>query len=846
MSDQQEQINAITETEKLGTDIEDNPNVQPPGGKWSERHPTFSQTVKSLARRSWLVKIRDAGTIASEIIATVLFAILAILWNFASSEDEEIINAPILTAGQLFDKVPEKYANVTGFDLTMAYLMQVSIAKGGNFVAHPNIPTVRKMINDYYGASLIPVLNTKGQQTGEYVNLSQKFTFVDTNQELRDNFNEHEAYGTGLGFLNELSSPTDSSWIYHLNLNIYEVNDLAKMFVHNLKAAMYQDFGGNGKVMYNLTHYLAAVVPHIPPNINLTTGFDLPDIRTQRFSRPVHDNEMPINIAVAFFAAIPVVIATMPDLTMVLTDKESKMMTFIFLMGAPESAYWLVSFVSSFLMCLIPYIVMDILLCTCVAMKGTNFVLLFILNILFILAQICFQFFLSAFFTTAGTGRVLTVIFLILIIFFGYLNEVYTLDADDAVKHVLSLIPIECYEMMISVMYEEVRNKREAFGFSQFTKGLDTYRYPVYYCFIWLIVDIILWGGLFILFNATLDRGFGAPPLSWSDLFHCNFKRAEEIELNDIQNEQSIMKVDHLVKRYRGKQINAVDDVSFDIKKGEIIVMIGPNGAGKSSIINTVSGAIPATDGTLTLGDKEPSKKFQGIQDCLGIVFQDNVIINLLSIQEHLEIFGSFRGIDKQVLQDAIDFFADNLQLKEMLPNRAGDLSGGQKRKLCIALALLGNPPIIIMDEPTAGVDVQARQLIWKSISNLKDSTCIITTHALEEAEAVSSRMFVISRGKIPFAGTSTELREQFKCGYILKIDSAPEAMEGILKEVQNFVPEAAVLEDREDTIALPVNDKIPQLLQSLDNKREQLGIEDYAFSVEQLEDVLLRILETN
>lgn len=362
----------------------------------------------------------------------------------------------------------------------------------------------------------------------------------------------------------------------------------------------------------------------------------------------------------------------------------------------------------------------------------------------------------------------------------------------------------------------------------------------------WLSVDIVLYFLLFLLFNATMNRGFGSPPLSWSDIFHCKFKGQKEIELEDIANDTSIMKVDHLVKRYEGKNVNAVDDISFDIKRGEIIVMIGPNGAGKSSIINTVSGAISTNGGTLSLGGSDPTTQFSGIKNCLGIVFQDNVIINLLSIREHLEIFGRFRGIDENILQQAIDFFADNLQLKDMLPNRAGDLSGGQKRKLCIALALLGNPPIIIMDEPTAGVDVQARQLIWKSISNLTRSTCIITTHALEEAEAVSSRMFVISRGKIPFAGTSTELRNQFKCGYILKIDCDPEAMKPILDSIQKYVPEAKILPERDDVIAMPLSDDIPAILNELDTRKVELGIEEYSFSVEQLEDVLLRIIETN
>jgi len=305
------------------------------------------------------------------------------------------------------------------------------------------------------------------------------------------------------------------------------------------------------------------------------------------------------------------------------------------------------------------------------------------------------------------------------------------------------------------------------------------------------------------------------------------------------------MVVNGLTKRYNKKAVNAVDDISFNVKKGEIIVMIGPNGAGKSSIINTVSGAIPVTSGTIKLGNNEETTDFSGIQNMLGIVFQDNVIIKLLSIREHLEIFGSFRGIPDDVLQDAIDFFAENLQLKEMLPNRAGDLSGGQKRKLCLALSLLGNPPIIIMDEPTAGVDVQARQLIWKTISNLTNSTCIITTHALEEAEAVSSRMFVVSRGKLPFKGTSTELRNQFKCGYLLKLDCEPEAMPGILKFVQQYTNDAKLLPERDDIITLPVIETISDMLTKLDEKKEELGYEDYTFTVEQLEDVLLRILES-
>ena len=820
---------------------------QPAGGSWEAREPSFKRSVKALFRRTWLLKIRDAGTIVSEIIATILIAILAILWNFGTkTHDAE--PSPAIGSYNLLWGGSESPAMVSLFNKDLV------LGRGGNWVAAPNNDKVKQMINQYYGYTPIPIVDTKHpEDTSKYVmvNFAEKYwKYVDDKKGIEESFDSVDAFSNAIQWVNAPDSDDDKEWMTNMSIVLYENQNLIMFFAENAKCAATMAYAGSGL-------YRASVAEGIQQQFRTTLGndafelkgfntgiFSTPSIYQQIFARPKVENEIPINIAVAFFAAIPIVIASMPDLTLILTDKDTHIMTFTFLMGASEPSYWLVSFVATFCMCLIPYIVMDILLCFVMVMNGTSFTLLLVLNILFIIAYINFQAFLSTFFKTASSGRVLTVVFLILIVFFGYLNEVYTLDANDAVKHVLSLFPIESYQMMISVMYEEVRNKRHPIGWSEF--GDNGYKYPVYYCFIWQIADSIIFFLLFLFTNATLDRGFGAPLIRFRDLFHCKFPKQKQIELDDLTEEDNIIEVRNLVKRYNGKSVDAVDDVSFSIKKNEIIVMIGPNGAGKSSIINTISGAIPSTSGQLILGNGEPLELFSGIQNCLGIVFQDNVIMKLLSIREHLEIYGAIRGIDDVTLQEAIDFFAETLQLQEMLPNRAGDLSGGQKRKLCTALALLGNPPIIIMDEPTAGVDVQARQLIWKTISNLKNSTCIITTHALEEAEAVSSRLFVVSRGKIPFAGTSSELRNEFKCGYILKVDCEEEALQGILEVAQSFEPGAKILPEHDNTIALPVSSKIPQMLSTLDSKKEQLGYEDYSFSVEQLEDVLLRILETS
>jgi ABC-type multidrug transport system ATPase subunit len=146
------------------------------------------------------------------------------------------------------------------------------------------------------------------------------------------------------------------------------------------------------------------------------------------------------------------------------------------------------------------------------------------------------------------------------------------------------------------------------------------------------------------------------------------------------------------------------------------------------------------------------------------------------------------------------------------------------------------------MDEPTAGVDVQARQLIWKTISSLHGMTTIVTSHALEEAEAVSSRLFVVVGGKIPFAGTSTELRNNFNCGYILRVEGN---IEQVLELARQYVPRAIMAPGRDDTIEMPVGKEVPAFMRDFEARKEELGVTSSSFAVEQLEDVLLKLIQT-
>jgi ABC-type multidrug transport system ATPase subunit len=154
---------------------------------------------------------------------------------------------------------------------------------------------------------------------------------------------------------------------------------------------------------------------------------------------------------------------------------------------------------------------------------------------------------------------------------------------------------------------------------------------------------------------------------------------------------------------------------------------------------------------------------------------------------------------------------------------------------------------IVIIGPNGAGkstlLNVLARQLIWKTVSSLTGTTCVITSHALEEAEAVSSRLFVIADGKLKFTGTSTQLRNQYRCGYLLRIQRDDGTVGPILEFAQTFIREAKRSDERPDTIALPVHDAIPHFLRAMTERQDEFGIKSYSFSVEQLEDNLLRLI---
>lgn len=222
--------------------------------------------------------------------------------------------------------------------------------------------------------------------------------------------------------------------------------------------------------------------------------------------------------------------------------------------------------------------------------------------------------------------------------------------------------------------------------------------------------------------------------------------------------------VKNLTKKFR--DFTAVDDISFDVKKGEIFAFLGPNGAGKSTTIKMLTTLLKPTSGTMRLNDEDPEHHQDAARKSFGIVFQDPSLDDELTAYENMEFHGVLYGLPKNVRRERIKQLLKYVELWDRKNDLVKHFSGGMKRRLEIARGLLHHPKILFLDEPTLGLDPQTRNHIWSYIKNLNQTesiTIFFTTHYMDEADRVADRVAIIDHGKIVASGTLSELKERTK-----------------------------------------------------------------------------------
>ena len=223
------------------------------------------------------------------------------------------------------------------------------------------------------------------------------------------------------------------------------------------------------------------------------------------------------------------------------------------------------------------------------------------------------------------------------------------------------------------------------------------------------------------------------------------------------------VKIENLTKRY--KELVAVDNLNLQIPKGELFSLLGVNGAGKTTTIKMLCGLTSATGGNAFLNGKSIITEASAIKSMIAISPQETAIAQGLTVRENLELICGIYNFSKEKKIQKIEELTDLLGLKNVINKKAGKLSGGYQRKLSIAMALICEPQILFLDEPTLGLDVLARSDLWDIIRNLKGKiTIVLTTHYMEEAEALSDRIAIMKDGKLLICDTAQNIKKATHC----------------------------------------------------------------------------------
>lgn len=230
---------------------------------------------------------------------------------------------------------------------------------------------------------------------------------------------------------------------------------------------------------------------------------------------------------------------------------------------------------------------------------------------------------------------------------------------------------------------------------------------------------------------------------------------------------KKIIQIDHLSKSFG--DVKAVQDLSFCVKEGELFAFLGVNGAGKSTTINIMCGQLSKDSGDILIDGHSLDKDLNSIKRKLGVVFQNSVLDSSLSVYDNLESRAALYGIVGEAFRNRLSVLSEMLEFGDILKRPVGKLSGGQRRRIDIARALFHNPKILILDEPTTGLDPQTRKTLWNVISDLRKTenmTVFLTTHYMEEASE-ADYVVILDDGKISAEGTPLELKNAYTGDYI-------------------------------------------------------------------------------
>lgn len=608
------------------------------------------------------------------------------------------------------------------------------------------------------------------------------------------------------------------------------------------------------------------------------------------------------------------------QLSNLVTEKELRLRQMMNTMGLIDSAYWITWLLWEVVLVLVSSLLLVLfgMMFQFDFFINNNFGILFFLFFLFQLNMIGLAFMVSTFVSKSTSAT--NVGFFVFII--GFLTQLVTIVGfpydkkfSKTLRGLWSLFPPNVFAAALNYLGQATSTAQDP-GIQWKDRAKCSYRsedcvLTMNDIYGWLIATFFIWFVLAIYFDNVFPdvNGVRKPcfyflsPSYWLGegvkLFEggrcCNCSGSvppldsQEYDDPDVATEANIVKeqkengykdpnvavhVQGLVKTYPGshkcvgcrlkatKPYHAVKGSWFNIEKDKLFCLLGPNGAGKTTTINCLTGIIPTSAGdALVYGDSIRSTSgVASIRKNMGVCPQFDVLWEALTAREHLFLFGSIKGLSSSDIKDGTSQLLAQVKLAEAANVRAGSYSGGMKRRLSVAIALIGDPKIVYLDEPTTGMDPVTRRHVWDIIeASKKGRAIVLTTHSMEEADILGDRVAIMARGKLRCIGTPIHLKTKFGAGYLVNVsvrreDGLQQSGEAAREEVRRagvkrfFEEQLQIVPTDENkayitfTIPREKEAQLPGFFKLLEDGKAQLGISDLQLGLTTLEEVFLTI----
>uniref|UniRef100_A0A8C2JLK8 ATP binding cassette subfamily A member 5 n=1 Tax=Cyprinus carpio TaxID=7962 RepID=A0A8C2JLK8_CYPCA len=515
----------------------------------------------------------------------------------------------------------------------------------------------------------------------------------------------------------------------------------------------------------------------------------------------------------------------------VVTEKEQRLKDTMGMMGLYDSAFWLSwGLLYAALVTTMSILMAVIATCTPLFSKS-NFFVIFLLIFLYGISSIFFSFMLIPLFKkpkfASTVGSMLTFVFACLSLF-----TVLMRDFAPSAVWLLCLLSPSAFSIGIAQVTHFSTNALHG-AFVTFSHKclflpsgeFGTRRSVLYF------LQPSYWSKRYVKVSSVYEGEVNGTPVNDESVEAVSpeFRGKEVIRICNIRK----------IYREKDTKVEALRGLTFDIYEGQITALLGHSGAGKSTLMNILCGICPPTEG-------QTSERAE-MKQLVGICPQLNIIFDLLTVEEHLRIFAAIKGILPCDIDGEVRKVLKDLDLEKIMDAQAKNLSGGQKRKLSVGIAILGDPKILLLDEPTAGMDPVSRRQVWSLLkSHRAGRVTVFSTHYMDEADILADRKAVISQGQLKCVGSSLYLKNKYGVGYQLRM-SVTEGCEvdNTTSLVKQHVPKAQLSRQQEAelTFTLPFEsiDTFPGLFAELDC-RPDLGIINYGVSMTTLEDVFLRL----